>query len=174
MDFGLKGRVAIVAAASKGLGRAAAEELAQEGCEIAICARTGADLERTATEIAAANGRAVFWRAVDVTKPEAVAAFVDEVEKRFARIVLLRGAIVPRHHHRSEQYTMIFSGALKFLFDDGSETTVHAGEILMIPANVPHSAEALEDTVDFDFFSPRREDWIRKDDAYLRMGAKKE
>jgi quercetin dioxygenase-like cupin family protein len=92
----------------------------------------------------------------------------------FARLVLLRGAIVPRHHHRSEQYTMIFSGALKFLFDDGSETTVHAGEILMIPANVPHSAEALEDTVDFDFFSPRREDWIRKDDAYLRMGAKKE
>jgi unsaturated pyranuronate lyase len=92
----------------------------------------------------------------------------------FARLVLLRGAIVPRHSHRSEQYTMIFSGALKFLFDDGSETTVHAGEILMIPANVPHSAEALEDTVDFDFFSPRREDWIRKDDAYLRAGAKKE
>jgi quercetin dioxygenase-like cupin family protein len=92
----------------------------------------------------------------------------------FARLVLLRGAIVPRHHHRSEQYTMIFSGALKFIFDDGSETIVHAGEILMIPANVPHSAEALEDTVDFDFFSPRREDWIRKDDAYLRGGAKKE
>ena len=86
MDFGLKGRVAIVAAASKGLGRAAAEELSKEGCEIAICARTAADLERTATEIAAANGRAVFWRAVDVTKPGAVAAFVDEVEKRFARI----------------------------------------------------------------------------------------
>jgi quercetin dioxygenase-like cupin family protein len=92
----------------------------------------------------------------------------------FARLVLLRGAIVPRHFHRSEQYTMIFSGALKFSFDDGSESTVHAGEILMIPANVPHSAEALEDTVDFDFFSPRREDWIRKDDAYLRTGAKKE
>jgi quercetin dioxygenase-like cupin family protein len=92
----------------------------------------------------------------------------------FARLVLLKGAIVPRHFHRSEQYTMIFSGALKFIFDDGSETTVTPGEVLMIPANVPHSAEALEDTVDFDFFSPRREDWIRKDDAYLRAGAKKE
>ena len=91
-----------------------------------------------------------------------------------SRAGLLRGAIVPRHSHRSEQYTMIFSGALKFIFDDQSETIVHAGEILMIPANVPHSAEALEDTVDFDFFSPRREDWIRKDDAYLRTGAKKE
>jgi len=86
MDFGLKGRVAIVAAASKGLGRAVAEELAKEGCEVAICARTAADLERAATEIAAANGRAIFWRAVDVTKPDAVAAFVDEVDKRFGRI----------------------------------------------------------------------------------------
>jgi quercetin dioxygenase-like cupin family protein len=92
----------------------------------------------------------------------------------FARLFLKRGAIVPRHFHRSEQYTMIFSGALKFVFDDATETIVHAGEILMIPANVPHSAEALEDTVDFDFFAPRREDWIRKEDAYLRGGAQKE
>ena len=86
MDFGLKKRVAIVAAASKGLGRAAAEELAKEGCEVAICARTAADLERAATEISAAYGRAIFWRVVDVTKPESVAAFVEEVEKRFGRI----------------------------------------------------------------------------------------
>lgn len=110
----------------------------------------------------------------DKLNPLITRQMISGDDATFARLVLLRGAIVPRHHHRSEQYTMIFSGALKFLFDDGSETTVHAGEILMIPANVPHSAEALEDTVDFDFFSPRREDWIRKDDAYLRMGAKKE
>jgi quercetin dioxygenase-like cupin family protein len=110
----------------------------------------------------------------DKLNPLITRQMISGDDATFARIVLLRGAIVPRHHHRSEQYTMIFSGALKFLFDDGSETTVHAGEILMIPANVPHSAEALEDTVDFDFFSPRREDWIRKDDAYLRTGAKKE
>jgi 3-oxoacyl-[acyl-carrier protein] reductase len=86
MDFGLKGRVAIVAAASKGLGRAAAEELAKEGCELAICARTAADLEQTAKEIEAASGRPVFWRAVDVTKPEAVSAFVDAVDKKFGRV----------------------------------------------------------------------------------------
>src|SRR5271169_804152 len=86
MDFGLKGRVAIVAAASKGLGRAAAEELAKEGCEIAICARTAADLEQTAKEIEAASGRPVFWRAVDVTKSEAVSAFVEAVDKKFGRI----------------------------------------------------------------------------------------
>jgi unsaturated pyranuronate lyase len=110
----------------------------------------------------------------DKLNPLITRQMISGDDATFARLVLLRGAIVPRHHHRSEQYTMILSGALKFLFDDGSETTVHAGEVLMIPANVPHSAEALEDTVDFDFFSPRREDWIRKDDAYLRTGAKKD
>jgi quercetin dioxygenase-like cupin family protein len=86
------------------------------------------------------------------------------------RILLSRGAVVPRHSHRSEQFTFILSGALKFTFDDG-ETVVRSGEILLIPAHVPHAAEALEDTVDFDFFAPRRDDWINKDDAYLRGGA---
>src|ERR1700735_2902004 len=86
MDLALKGRVAIVAAASKGLGRAVAEEFAKEGCEVAICARTAADLELTASEIGQANKRPVFWRVVDVTQSEAVRAFVDEVDKKFGRI----------------------------------------------------------------------------------------
>ncbi len=84
-----------------------------------------------------------------------------------ARIFLARGAIVPRHSHVSEQFSLILSGALKFVFDDG-EMVVRAGELVFIPANAPHAAEALEDTVDLDIFSPRREDWISKDDAYLR------
>ena len=57
MDLGLRGRVAIVAAASKGLGRAVAAELAREGAELAICARTGADLKAAASEIHAVTGR---------------------------------------------------------------------------------------------------------------------
>ena len=84
-----------------------------------------------------------------------------------ARIFLKRGAIVPRHQHVSEQFSLILSGALKFVFDDKT-LVVKAGEMLFIPANVPHAAEALEDTVDLDVFGPRREDWIKKDDAYLR------
>jgi quercetin dioxygenase-like cupin family protein len=91
-----------------------------------------------------------------------------------ARVLLSSGAVVPRHFHRSEQYTMILSGALKFNFDGGETTTVRAGEILVIPANLPHEAVALEDTVDIDFFAPRREEWIRGDDAYLRQGTKKD
>jgi quercetin dioxygenase-like cupin family protein len=45
---------------------------------------------------------------------------------------------------------------------------VHAGEVLHIPSHVPHRAEALEDTVDVDIFSPPREDWLAGSDAYLR------
>jgi mannose-6-phosphate isomerase-like protein (cupin superfamily) len=67
----------------------------------------------------------------------------------------------------NEQYSWITSGLLKFVFDD-REILVGAGEVLVIPANVPHSAVAMEDTVDVDFFAPRREDWIRKEDSYLR------
>ena len=86
MDLGLRGRVAIVAAASKGLGHAVAKELGREGAEIAICARTAADLEKAAAQIQAATGNAVFWRAVDVGKAAEVGRFVGDVEKRFGRI----------------------------------------------------------------------------------------
>lgn len=96
---------------------------------------------------------------------------VSGEEGTLARVLIKRGGIVPRHSHRSEQYTMILLGALKFIFDDG-EVVVHPGEVLVIPAHVPHAAEALEDTIDVDFFAPRREDWITKTDDYLRQGTR--
>jgi quercetin dioxygenase-like cupin family protein len=84
-----------------------------------------------------------------------------------ARIFLAKGAVVPRHHHVSEQFSLILTGALRFIFD-GREVVVRENEIVYIPANEPHSAVALEDTWDVDFFAPRRQDWIDKNDAYLR------
>jgi 3-oxoacyl-[acyl-carrier protein] reductase len=86
MDLGLKGKVAIVAAASKGLGFAVASELAREGADLAICARTAADLERAAGAIGQTSGRTVFWQALDVTDPARVQKFVEAVEKRFGRV----------------------------------------------------------------------------------------
>jgi 3-oxoacyl-[acyl-carrier protein] reductase len=86
MDLGLRGRVAIVAAASKGLGRAAAEELAREGAEVAICSRTAGDLENAAAIIKAAGGRDVFWQAIDVGNADEVSSFVSAVEKHFGRV----------------------------------------------------------------------------------------
>ena len=86
MDLGLKGKVAMIAAASKGLGRAVAEELAKEGCRVAIAARTKSDLERTAGEISKSTGAEVFWQAFDVRSEEAIRSFVAATEKRFGRI----------------------------------------------------------------------------------------
>src|SRR5690349_6504159 len=86
MDLGLQGRVAIVAAASKGLGRAVAEELAREGTHVAICSRDRKNIEQAAEEIRGLTKHKVFWRAVDVKQEEAVAAFVADVEKEFGRV----------------------------------------------------------------------------------------
>ena len=93
--------------------------------------------------------------------------FVYGEKGMLARLVLRAGAAVPLHSHENEQITYIVEGALKFVLPD-REVTVRAGEILVIPANVPHSAEAIEDTVDLDVFCPPRADWISGTDAYLR------
>ena len=104
---------------------------------------------------------------LEMLNPRITRQMMSGAQATLARIGLARGAIVPRHSHVNEQYSLIASGALKFVFDD-REVVVRAGELVYIPPNVPHAAEALEDTVDIDFFVPQREDWIRKDDAYLR------
>jgi quercetin dioxygenase-like cupin family protein len=87
-----------------------------------------------------------------------------------AHVYLKKGCIVPKHSHENEQLTYILEGALRFrIGEDGAEeVTVHAGEVLLIPSNVPHQAEALEETLDIDVFSPPRQDWLDKTDNYLR------
>ena len=84
-----------------------------------------------------------------------------------ARVLLAKDAHVPLHSHHNEQVTYILSGALKFLLD-GKEIVVRSGEVLCIPPHLPHEAFALEDTVDLDIFNPPRQDWIDRDDSYLR------
>ena len=87
-----------------------------------------------------------------------------------AHVYLKKGCIVPKHAHENEQITYILEGALKFRIgeDQQQEIVVAAGEVLHIPSNVPHMAEALEDTLDVDIFSPPRQDWLEKTDSYLR------
>ncbi|HWP01949.1 MAG TPA: cupin domain-containing protein [Gemmatimonadaceae bacterium] len=87
-----------------------------------------------------------------------------------AQVFLKRGCVVPRHRHENEQLTYILEGALRFwIGEDESEVVdVHAGEVLHIPSNVWHKAEALDDTLDVDIFSPPRQDWLAKTDDYLR------
>jgi quercetin dioxygenase-like cupin family protein len=103
---------------------------------------------------------------------------VEGIERRIitgermmlTHIYLKKGAIVPQHSHDNEQLTYILDGALRFwMGEDGSEVIdVRSGEVLHIPSNVPHRAEALEDTLDVDIFSPPRQDWLDKTDDYFR------
>lgn len=102
----------------------------------------------------------------------------DKLERRLitgdrmmlAHVYLAKGCIVPRHKHENEQLTYILEGKLHFWIgeDESEEVDVCAGEVLHIPSNVPHKAEAVEDTLDVDVFSPPREDWLNKTDSYLR------
>lgn len=88
-----------------------------------------------------------------------------------AHLYLKKGCKVPAHQHHNEQLTYVLQGALRFrLGKDGEqEVDVKAGEVLHIPANLRHSAEALEDTLDVDVFDPPRQDWLEGKDQYLRQ-----
>lgn len=77
------------------------------------------------------------------------------------------GVSIARHYHASEEYAVLLFGALKFSFDD-KDIVLNGGEVLVIPPNVPHSIQVLEDAEFMDFFAPMREDWFRGDDQYLR------
>ena len=120
------------------------------------------------------DGGATLYRWEDMPKERVT----DLLERRLitgermmlAHVYLAKGCIVPKHSHENEQLTYILEGALHFwLGDDQTEQlVVRAGEVLHIPSNVPHKAEALEDTLDVDVFSPPRQDWLDKTDDYLR------
>jgi quercetin dioxygenase-like cupin family protein len=87
-----------------------------------------------------------------------------------AHVYLKKGCIVPRHQHENEQLTYILEGSIRFWIgeDEKQQIVVSAGEVLHIPSNVWHKAEAVEDTLDVDIFSPPRQDWLEKTDSYLR------
>ena len=99
----------------------------------------------------------------------------DKVSRRYVYGVnvmlvmfdLKKGAIIPDHHHESEQITYIVKGKVK-VFSSGKEFIVSKGEVLVIPPNVVHRFEALEDTHDIDVFSPLRKDWLEGTDNYLK------
>ena len=117
--------------------------------------------------------RTAFFRWSDMPKEEVT----DQISRRLvtaermmlAHVYLDKGSVVPKHSHENEQITYILEGALHFRIgeDQKKEIIVRAGEVLVIPSNVPHSATALEDTLDVDVFSPPRQDWLNHTDSYF-------
>ncbi|MBI3404004.1 MAG: cupin domain-containing protein [Acidobacteria bacterium] len=109
------------------------------------------------------------WEKVDREQmgPAIVRQMINGANLTVAQFSLTRGAIVPRHFHINEQITYVVKGTLKLTFDSGN-VVLHSGEVIVIPANEAHAAEAVQDCQVLDGFAPRREDWVNKDDAYLR------
>jgi quercetin dioxygenase-like cupin family protein len=115
------------------------------------------------------NPQVISWKTLEVEQlsDNLTRQMISGESATISRFVIKKGTTVPRHSHANEQYAWIVSGSLKIIFDD-REVVLNAGEILVIPPHAAHGAVALEDTVDVDIFVPRREDWIRNDDTYLR------
>ena len=128
-------------------------------------------LKRTAAHAAAKKAELKYlrWNEVELEtlNPLLQRQLVVGHNLMLTRVLLKKGCIIPEHSHVNEQLSYILEGALKFWID-GREIVVHAGEVLTIPPNMPHKAEAMEDTVDLDIFHPPRADWINKTDNYLR------
>jgi quercetin dioxygenase-like cupin family protein len=99
--------------------------------------------------------------------------FVAGEHAMLAQIYLDKGCIVPKHSHANEQITWVAEGLMRMKLGENGEQVVDLGpgDVVRIPPNVPHEAEALEDTLDIDVFSPPREDWISGNDSYLRAQA---
>jgi quercetin dioxygenase-like cupin family protein len=113
--------------------------------------------------------RHIAWSSIEVEalNPLLGRHFVVGQNIMLARVLLKKGCIVPEHSHHNEQISYVVEGALKFGID-GKEIVVSAGEVLIIPPNIPHSAKAVSDCLSLDIFNPPRADWMNKTDAYLR------
>jgi quercetin dioxygenase-like cupin family protein len=106
----------------------------------------------------------------EALKPDLARRLIATDRMMLAHVYLEQGCVVPKHVHENEQLTYILEGALRFWLgeDESDVVDVRAGEVLHIPSNLPHKAEALETTLDVDVFCPPRADWLDGSDAYLR------
>jgi len=116
-----------------------------------------------------AGAKLYSWETVltEQMNPLFTRQFVNGEQAMLAKIALKKGCVVPMHSHPNEQISLITSGSLEFIIG-GESKTVRAGEILVIPADLPHSAIAHEDMEGLDVFAPPRQDWLNKTDSYLR------
>ena len=121
-----------------------------------------------------AQPKAAFHRWSDVPREQVTELLgrrlVTGERVMVAQVELTRGCIVPQHAHVHEQVTIVLDGCLRLkVGDDGAEVyDLRAGDLICLPSNVPHAAEVIEDARVLDVFSPPREDWLNRTDAYLR------
>ncbi|MCX7121071.1 MAG: cupin domain-containing protein [Gammaproteobacteria bacterium] len=98
--------------------------------------------------------------------------YVMGSQSMLVKWTLKKGAVIPMHFHPNEQVTWITKGSVKVL-SQGKEFILKSGDVFIIPPNVPHEFIALEDTIDIDFFTPVREDWLNNTASYIPAVQKK-
>lgn len=96
--------------------------------------------------------------------------FVTSASAMIGEVTLEKGAIVPPHAHDNEQFTHVVRGKLRVSLGEGGEQVVIVGpgEVILIPRGLIHAVEALEDTLEYDVFTPPRQDWIDPASDFLR------
>ena len=87
-----------------------------------------------------------------------------------AKMKFKDGFLVPLHSHKNEQITQVITGTIRFWFGENKEKTfdLNAGDVAVIPSNVPHEALMIGDVEEIDTWTPIREDWLDGSDDYLR------
>jgi quercetin dioxygenase-like cupin family protein len=85
--------------------------------------------------------------------------YVSGSQSTITKWTVKKGGVFPLHHHANEQTTWITKGRCE-AFSQGKKYILTAGSVLIIPPNVPHELICTEDSIDIDFFSPQRQDWM--------------
>lgn len=87
-----------------------------------------------------------------------------------AKMKFKDGFRVPLHSHENEQITSVMSGTIRFWFGENKEQEMelHAGDVIVIPSNLPHEALMIGDVEEIDSWAPPRQDWLDGTDDYLR------
>lgn len=115
----------------------------------------------------------INWNDVPVehVSPKMERKLVYGEKVMIARMKFKDGFRVPLHHHINEQVTQVISGTIRFWFGENKEKTMdlNAGDVVVIPANLPHEALMIGDVEEVDTWSPIREDWLDGTDDYLRQ-----
>ncbi|MBP9927403.1 MAG: cupin domain-containing protein [Cyclobacteriaceae bacterium] len=114
----------------------------------------------------------INWDSVPVEQvnPSMQRKIVTGKKMMIARMKFKGGFLVPQHSHENEQITSVISGTIRFWFGADKEQVLdlQAGDIVVIPGNLPHEALMIGDVEEIDSFAPPREDWLNGTDHYLR------
>lgn len=96
---------------------------------------------------------------IEQVSPLVQRQYLSGAQSTFVKWTVKKGGVFPLHHHANEQITWITAGRCE-VSSQGKKFIMTAGTILIIPPNTPHEFTCTEDTIDIDFFSPQRQDWI--------------